>query len=538
MANILTQEDDAVKQQETLAPAQNAVQSTGGGPATANPAAQTASAKPQGSGRFTNLQKYLGANEKASDDLTTGIANKGQSYMDKVREGINTAQGVQQGIAGERTRIGQAGQLAQGIQTDAVGTAQNNLADVTQLRLGQNQANQLQGQGQQASQNLSTNINPLDQFGQNLGSEGGRFQVLQDVYGGAYKPNYSMGQKRLDQLFLQAGDDTALNQLQGNIGQTVGQGNQSLGSLQKDLGTGVQGIRSGAQQAQQSILGAIGGFNADKQGAYGTLYGDLSTEQGVRRSELDANVAKARGQFGSGRLTQDVADMLGVTGGTNYGVMDLGAYGNKNINLGDTDVTMADVSDRKDYMDRMNALSQLSGTQVSDYDLGKKEGSDISFNSGKFTTDAGKHMTNYDKNVFDQSLYDSLGMYNPYANANYNNSNLGEGQTLDSIAKQRKDTSINDLVQGYLGNNDASFLGNGFIQDGYGTTVAGNQQSREQIQNLLNTANAKNNQYQSWYGDDANQFKKLLSYYDTNKKNALRIDPNSDLESGGNFNVK
>jgi len=535
MANILTQEDDKNKEMQTSAPMQqnDGVQSTGGGPSTtSNPATQAVQAKPQGSGRFTNLQKYLGANKKASDQLTGGIRQKGEDYMGKVREGIQSAQGVQQGIQDERSRIGQAGQLAQGIQNDAVNVAQNNLQDVTQLRLGQNQANQLQGRGQQAISDLSQNINPLQQFGQNLGTESGRFQVLQDTFGGAYKPNYNMGQRRLDQLFLQAGDDRGLNQLSSDIGQTVGSANQNLSSLQKDLGGGIQDIRGGAQQAQRDILGAIGQFNPDAEGAFGTLYGDLTSEQDVRRNELQDNLERARSQFGAGRMSSDVANLLGLGGGTNVGVMDLQDYANRNINLGDTDVTMADVADRADYMDRLNALAALSGTQVGDYDLGVKEGSDIGFDANKFTSDAAKHMQNYEDNVFEQSLHDALGLYNTHTGEMYNPNDYNQGKN-----EYRENTTINDLMQGYLGSTGSS--SGIFRTGGWGGEQAADTTSREQLQNALNYSERMYHPtYRSWYQSDINQFNRLLDYLDSNRNNRMIVDDSvADLESGGNFNV-
>lgn len=531
MANILTQEDDKNKEMQTSAPMQqnDGVQSTGGGPSTtSNPATQAVQAKPQGSGRFTNLQKYLGANKKASDQLTGGIRQKGEDYMGKVREGIQSAQGVQQGIQDERSRIGQAGQLAQGIQNNAVNVAQNNLQDVTQLRLGQNQANQLQGRGQQAISDLSQNINPLQQFGQNLGTESGRFQVLQDTFGGSYKPNYNMGQRRLDQLFLQAGDDRGLNQLSSDIGQTVGSANQNLSSLQKDLGGGIQDIRGGAQQAQRDILGAIGQFNPDAEGAFGTLYGDLTSEQDVRRNELQENLERARTQLGLGQLDRSTADMLGLVGNEQVGVMDLQNYANQNINLGDTDVTMADVVDRADYMDRLNALSQLAGTQASDYDLGIKEGSDISFDKDSFTSEAAKNIL--DKDLYEKTLYDVEGL-SQYDPQNYRGS---EQDYIDA----KKSTTIAEMINPY---------GTTSVQRGgdlalYNPALFNSSDSGLTLEDRANIIKDDADRmyhprYRSWYKDTSDQFQRILDYVQGRDRTLQISDDVADLTTGGNFNV-
>lgn len=535
MATILTQEDEENKQQSLSAPLTQSGGIQGDSLQNAGPApAQAVQPKPQGSGRFTNLQKYLGANQQAGDKLAGGIRKKGDEYIGSVREGIDSAQGVQQGIQGERSRIGQAGQLAQGIQDDAINVAQNNLQDVTQLRLGQNQANQLQGQGTQAIQTLSSGISPLDQFGQNLGNESGRFQVLQDTFGGSYKPNYNMGQRRLDQLFLQAAPDDQLNQLQTDIGSTVGQANQSLSALGKDLNTGIGDIRYGAQNAQRDILGAIGSFDPDQRGAFGSLYQDLGTEQGVRKTELQSNVDKARAQLGTGRLSQDMADMLGLSGGTGYGVMDLGSYADKNINLGDTDVTMADVLDRNDYSGRLNALAQLSGTQTGDYDIGEKSGSDIGFNKDAFTSEAARNVAEYEDEVFKKSLYDALGMYNPQTGEAFKAGDTR--QSVEDFEKERRDTTVSDLMDQYRSSVGSS---DGIINvGGWGGTAADDTTSRQQLQNDLDYAKRMYSPKRNWYQRDINQFNQLLNYLDSNRENQLQIDDSvSDLEGGGMFNV-
>lgn len=538
MAVILTEDEET---KDPTAPTSD-ILSTGagatGGQATTSPAATPATqARPQGSGRFTNLQKYLGANQQAGGQLGAGIEQKGGEYMGKVREGIESAQGVERGIAGERQRIGQAGQFAQQIEADPVAVAQGNLQDVTQLRLGQHQGTQLQGQGQQARGALQAGIDPLQRFGENLGTEAGRFDVLQDVYGGAYKPTYGTGQRRLDQLFLQAGDQGQLGQLQQQIGQTVGEGGQSLSSLQRGLGSGIRDIRGGAQQAQQQIGGAIGDFTADDRGALGSLYGDLSAEQETRKGELQENLERARSQFGAGRMGQDVADMLGLTGGTQYGVMDLQDYAGRNIGLGDTDVRMADVLDRGDYEARLGALSQLAGTDIADYtgteDFGIKEGSDIGFDAGAFTGEAGRHMADYEDEVFGKSVYDALGMYDPYSGEQY----APDHERYANIEEERRGQTIEDLMAGYapsIGERQGDLRG-----PGWGAEQAEDVTSREQIQNALEYVQGLQAGGRMYQQPDINKFTKLLEYLDKSRGQRMIVDPTipSDLESGGQFNV-
>ena len=524
MANILTEEDkknqenqsQSVNQTEGLTGVSSAG-SVGNNPSTPN-------VQPKGSGRFTNLQRYLDANQKAGDNLTSGIRDKGDKYLGSVREGIESAKGVQQGIVDEKTRLAQSGQYAQQIQNDAVGAAQNNLDPITQLRLGQNQANQLQGQGTQAVTNLQQNINPLQRFGENLGTESGRFQVLQDVYGGSYRPDYNMGQRRLDQLFLQAAPDNELNQLQSDIGSTVGEAGKSLQSLQGDLGTGIGQIRSGAQQARQDILGAIGDFNPDQSGAFGQLYSDFSTEQSAREQELQNYLDIARAQFGAGQLNQNVADMLGFTGTENVSDLDLADYARKNINLGDTDVTMADVLNRSDLQTRLNALAQLAGTDVSSYDLGEEAGQDLSFDANKFRSDAQSQRDTYEDRFFDKNIYELLGKQ------------FFADRGQDVIANNfqnyiDQNQSIGDYVGGYT---QAYSPNQGiYVSPLYGQ--AADPTSRQQLQIAADAIAA--NPY-AYFRTDPARFPQLLSLFDTQRNRQFGVgDIANDLEGGGHFNV-
>ena len=108
MANIInSQENEENKKSEVSPLSQPTVGNSttpSSGSAAASPSpASTSSApptdRPQGSGRFTNIQKYLGANKGAGSRLADGIEKKSDEYTSSVREGIASAQNVQQGLS-------------------------------------------------------------------------------------------------------------------------------------------------------------------------------------------------------------------------------------------------------------------------------------------------------------------------------------------------------------------------------------------------------------------------------------------------------
>ena len=517
MANIVNPEENEQNSQSQGSP----VSQTGGlsGGASTPSAATNNTPQPKGSGRFTNIQKYLDANQGAGQKLAGGIKEKSDEYTSSIREGIESSKNIQQGVQDEQNRVGQAGYYSDKIQNDSVAAANENLDDITKLRLGQSDANKLYGQGVQTVSNIQTNLNPLDQMGQNLGTEGGRFQVLQDVYGGAYKPQYNMGQRRLDQTLLQSQGGNELNELQKMINQSVSEGQDSLSGLNQTLGQDIGSLRYGTQDAKNQILSAIGDFGTGGGGALGTLRQDFGTEQAAREAELQNYLNTARGQFGSGTVSQNTADMLGFTGTENVSDLDLTDYANKNIQLGDTDVTMADVIGRSNLDPRLNALSQLAGTTRDDYDLGVAEGQDLSFDANKFSQDAASQRDTYEDRYFDKEVYKMLGPES--FGQDYYNSVVDSGKTIGD----------------YLGSYDGSQQSGGQFSASPWYDRLEDPTSREQLVEASTGVAEKD--AAGWIGGlSPDRFAKLLDMFDQQRNRTFGIgDAPDDLESGGNFNV-
>lgn len=251
MATIMTPQQEDEKKAETSAPGSVAQASSLTG-ATAQANAQQA--QRQGSGRFTNLQKYLDANKQAGQQIAGQVGGKlqgdisekkgqAQDYYSKLGESVSKAKDVAgqggdfmkqlQGIgsniqAAQEAGYGQQPQqfgIQQFTQSPQFGQFQNIQAgrgiDERLLAAQQADAARSAQAYQQASQ----------QALQGLGSEGGRFDLLKKTFGGNVNPQYSTGSQRLDQLFL---------------------ARQGLGGLQEQISEDLKAAKGLSRQATQS----------------------------------------------------------------------------------------------------------------------------------------------------------------------------------------------------------------------------------------------------------------------------------------------
>jgi hypothetical protein len=226
----------------------------------------------QGSGRFTNIQSYLGANRGAGQNLAQGVTNQVNKELDKnkqqandsaasARAGIQAAQGtLNQG----QQQLGQLKTIGQNIQQN---TGAQNLDNQNSLGVKEfkndpnfNQFQQIQS-GQAInenalgiqSQNAANQAASLNQQAQNRANqaqtEQGRFDLLKQTFGGNVNPQYTQGQQRLDQLFLQK---QGLGNLKNNLQQNVNTA-KDLKNISQILGQDVSRVAGSEQGLMSSI---------------------------------------------------------------------------------------------------------------------------------------------------------------------------------------------------------------------------------------------------------------------------------------------
>lgn len=268
--------------------------SSGGGPAGAAPAAP----RPASSGQFTNLSRYLQANQGSGSKLASKIGENVEGQQQQTKQALGDAGVIGNQIDAEKQRIAQASGFAEQIKQDPTQLL-NQQQQVQQLASGQTNAAQLQQQGQEALNRAQTGVTGLQQLGGQLGSESGRFSMLQKTLG---RPTYSAGQGRLDQLLLQAEGAPALTQLQRQTNAGAQQQAQALNQQQQGFTQGLSDINSQAQAAQQNITGAITGQEKSLQDTLQGKAQQLTAQSAQETAGLQDRIRK--GQLSPDDLTK------------------------------------------------------------------------------------------------------------------------------------------------------------------------------------------------------------------------------------------
>lgn len=395
----------------------------GGITSAGQPAAVSKSAEGAGSGRFTNLKKYIDANRSGAQRIAQKIGEDVGSEASQVREGIDQAQsrfGSQ--ISGEQQRLGQAGQTISNIfgqlkaptqPTQTVPDEQNMVStlgtqvgqpmtleqaqaasqgpaptsttptqeqvnpslltpdqveEFTRLRRGQGEFQNFRTPGdfykniQQAQQ--------VRQLADLAGSESGRFQLLSKAFGEQSPNRYNRGQQRLDQLLLQGSGQAG--ELARNVqaqGQDISQA--ATGAQAQALGQ-LGALRSSAEQARtQAQEQLFGKADEEMGGAVGQFGSEILTQQELanrqRQSEFE-NLRDRIRQMRSGQaggLSQDEQNqMFGDTHQSqrylNLDAIDPEQFLNQGANLTTSQAA------NEEQLSRFRALQQLAGEQQTD----------------------------------------------------------------------------------------------------------------------------------------------------------------------------
>lgn len=328
---IQNQQNQNQQQQQNQAPV------TGGGaPQQQSRTASFSSGAQQGtsgSGRFTNLNKYLGANREAGSRMASGISSRvEQTNEPKKTEAQTQASNVRAGIEAGKQDLQKGQQLntqlegyvkpQQNSQPPAQSLenfANTNLNDITRMRQGvsTNQLSTDLGNAQAATQNYQSQ---LAERQKQLGSDTGRFGLLQETFGGRNRPTYGAGQQQLDNLFLQAGSGNKLNELnrsligqqqttQADLSKLAGTDATNLQNLQTGYGklatdltgnltTGLEGVKTAAEAQAEAVNTQRAADQKYMQEQFAALSSGQAVDQafldkmGINKDQLLLNVAK------------------------------------------------------------------------------------------------------------------------------------------------------------------------------------------------------------------------------------------------------
>jgi len=307
-----------------------------------------ASATQSGS-RFTNLDSYLKNND---------AKGFGEQFGQKIESGIDQARANMDQAAGQVRN--QIGSFTTPSESDITGTVEKAKAG----NISDDDAKAYQGwtnQKYQGPQGLADNAQAQGLYwGQAdkakteaglAGKESGRFALLDQYFG---RPNYSMGQKSLDNLLIQNGGGfNNQAQLQDKAASLVGYGNTQAKQISNEAA-------AKAAQLEASRKAARGALGLQDDGSIkGGAIGDFQTDLDGRVKNFDARSAEAY-QNALADVKDDALDAptvggLGLADGANVYDLDLAKYISQS-----GPVDRAKLATGSDYA-KYQALSKLAG---------------------------------------------------------------------------------------------------------------------------------------------------------------------------------
>jgi hypothetical protein len=249
--------------------------------------------KGSSSGRFTNLQNYLGANQGATDRLYKGIGNKIETTAQpKKQEADTQASAVREGIQGAQQNLnrgqGYYNQMQdQGFNAQDFVSDQDRLTDYAKFQSGQavdvNNLNNLNSNAQTAAMQVQ---DAYKQRANQVGNEQGRFGLLKETYG-QNQPGYSAGQQRLDNLFLQAGGGGKVGALQADVRNQLNAAGQNLNALTGQVTSDIGNVGANQTSLAKNLLDTSTGMESK-------FVGDLTAKIPGINDQRQNEIAKTR----------------------------------------------------------------------------------------------------------------------------------------------------------------------------------------------------------------------------------------------------
>lgn len=446
-----------------------------------------------GSGRFTNLNKYINANQGAGDRLAQGIGQKVNTANQTAQKEADTnAASVREGIQSAQNKINTGNQFkdqlnSQDFNAQDIAGDQAKLQDFTNYRTGQAiDENALAQQNQQAQTNYLNLQNQIQNQLNQTATDTGRYQLLKSAFGGGsvYQNPYSTGQQRLDQLFLQSGGSNGIGQLQNNLRQSNVQAGNQLNALSGQAATDIGNIKTQeadlANALQTGATDKTNKFVSDVEATADQVNKDRLAEQNYIQDQYN--------RLNSGQsIDQRFADMMGLSQGQNLYNSLVGKNANDFFTFNPTNLSgfgqLANTQQEQYY----DALAKLSGvTPAYTFDGDPKAASQ--FNTGAFD----------DELAANNALTEQLRGKN--VSGNYSGRLAGgqasgaltnimdqlakqQGINFDTITKQNTNSNIADYLMDPSGNQ----------YDGGRTLDANTKSFLDSLRPHLNASNTYNN---------------------------------------------
>lgn len=520
---------------------QNQQPITGGGSTASSPSqGRTASFSSgaqqgtSGSGRFTNLNKYLNANQGAGSRMASGIESRiNQTNEPKKTEAETSASAVRSGIESSKQDLSKG----QGLQSQLSGYvnpqansqppaqslqdfASQNLNDVTRFRQGVDTSNL----SNQLSNAQTANVNYQNQLAERqkqLGSDTGRFGLLSETYGGKNRPTYGAGAQQLDNLFLQAGSQGKLDALNRSLIQQQQANQAQLGALQGTSATDLSNLQTGYKGLASDLTNTLATGQQNQVAAAEARAEEVNKTREDQQNYLKEQFENLRtgGQVDTGFLNMMGIDptqaLMNINKDPNFNVSNYIKMNATNL-IGANQ--LANAQQRADY----NALANLAGTDQTSRLI--QQG---------YTPEAAYQMTenNLGKqiNEANQSFLSNLGA-GKYTGQSYLNKRVNFADNVEGAGNITANQSIVDALRQ---NRDANA-----IVGQVGTTSTGSEATRAQDINELRY-NAAQSLLSQLSGMGALDMLNTGKGYNSQRFNALFGTPQDlqNLESGKTFSV-
>jgi hypothetical protein len=374
---------------------------------------------------------------------------------------------------------------------------------------------------QQAAKESGDYLQAAQAAQQQLGSEGGRFDLLRKTFGGAARPGYSTGQQRLDQALL---SQQGLGGLRSDISQDLRSATEAQRQAQQAAGE----VSSLASQ-ERGIVGGISDLTGGIQTGYESLLGNQLEELKTLHPEAQREIEQ---KLSTGALSQSDIENLGLTAGTQLFDLNLQDYLTKSIEpTMETSMTPEQLARYKAVQD----LSGLSGTyQGLDESLAgtyKPYGYDVE----GFQKDFSKSQTEFQNKS--REAADALSAFSQYYAPRLNKdlTNWGKDPLFGNIPKEIRSRQDVESVQNLINRLQTEFGGK---------TLGGGSGGRLGFDDWSQVSGNVGGQHSRTY--EAEDLAAREGYRNLLKalprlqelQTGRRLEPQADLETGGNFNVK
>jgi hypothetical protein len=324
----------------------------------------------QGSGSFTNLDKYVEANKpktkEFSDKIVSNISGEVGKFGSQLDQRRQQELGSQSAIGQEEGRLGKGTNfVANTIQSaGSKGISDEDMAKFQQYRTGYNPNIK-----QATFANELTSAEDLQKRGERFSTPQGRQEELYREFA-KKSPGYSAGQRSLDQLLL------------GKDKEVARQANRDVRAATSGLGDRVEGLRSditGKLDAQQARRKSIQDMARARifEGSDSSKLDPNLNQRGFQEIERDlegkrqASIKDIEGQ------RQQFLDYANREGRQMFGLQDEAAGYMNHM----PDVTLGSVANQQEVQ-RYNALRKLAGlSEKPFYNVGQGAGPETQYSA-------------------------------------------------------------------------------------------------------------------------------------------------------------